>query len=888
MTAPREAVHSAWARVKALFQRARLDRELEEEMRLHLDKRAEEYGASGLRAEDARRAARLRFGNPLALREEARAAWSFRPLEALLQDARYAARLAARTPGLTAVAVVSLALGIGGNAAIFSLVNAVLLRPLPYAEPDRLVRLTGFYPKGAIEAMQSGSRALEIAGASADQAWNLTGSGEALRLTGAAVSANIFSVLGRGAALGRTFEAGDDRPGRDRVVLISHSLWQGRFGGDASVVGRAIVLDGVPRQVVGVMPAGFHFPSASVQAWVPLRLDPGQTDDYWGFGWMPAVARLRPGATLAQAQDELGALTRRVRPLFPWPSPTWNEGALLVPLQEDLVRDVRRRLLVLQAAVGIVLLIACANVASLLLSRSAARRREIALRAALGAGRGRILRQLLTESVALSLVGGALGVALGHVLLSSLASLLAADTRGFAPAAIDGGVLAFVAGLALLSGLVFGVAPALHATRVDLADAIKPAGRRSGTSSASGGSPLRSSFVAAEVALAVVLAVGAGLLIRTLWGLTRVDPGFRPQQTLAVPVSPNAASCRERAACVALYDGLLARVRSLSGVEDAAAVNALPLVGQQPLLPVELEGHPILPDDPKAPLLWAGAVTPAYFRVLGIPLRQGRTFEATDAERSARVVVLSASTAERFWPGANPLGKRLRVVWEPDWRTVVGVVGDVRQYTLSGRVPAEIMGTFYMPYPQGVALDRQLPRALTLFVRTSAEPTELASRVRGLVTSVDPDVPVGEARKLETVVAASVREPRSMTWLFAAFAGCALLLAAIGTYGVVAWAVAQRTYEIGVRVAVGATRREILGLVIGQSVRLVLAGLAIGVVAALALGRALATFLYGVSPADPFTFGAVAGVLIATAVLAGYLPARRAAATDPVRALRAD
>jgi putative ABC transport system permease protein len=399
---------------------------------------------------------------------------------------------------------------------------------------------------------------------------------------------------------------------------------------------------------------------------------------------------------------------------------------------------------------------------------------------------------------------------------------------------------------------------------------------------------LRSSFIAAEVALAVVLAVGAGLLIRTLWGLTSVDPGFRSEQTLAVQVSPNPASCEEAAACIALYDELVRRASGLPGVANAAAANAVPLRGQQPLLPVELEGHPIEPANPKAPLLWAGTVTPSYFGLLGIPVVEGRSFEAADGEGAARVVVVSASTAKRFWPGENAVGKRVRVVWDSSWRTVVGVVGDVHHYALSGRVPAEIMGSLYMPYAQGVALDRRLPRSMSLLVRSSAEPAEMSVALRGLVASVNPDVPVGEVRRLDAVVAASVDEPRSMMWLFAAFAGCALLLAAIGTYGVVAYATAQRRYEIGVRVAIGATRRDIFGLVLGQSVRLVLVGLGVGVVAALTLGRTLSTFLYGVSPYDPLTFAVVIAVLLGTALLAGYLPGRRAAATDPVKALRAD
>jgi putative ABC transport system permease protein len=703
-------------------------------------------------------------------------------------------------------------------------------------------------------------------------------------VSGNEVSASLFELLGRGAERGRVFEAGDDRPGRDGIVLLSHALWESRFGADPAIVGRTITVDGQGREVVGVMPPAFHFPSGEAQLWVPLRLDPGNPEDYWGFGWMPLVARLRPGATLPQARDELASLTVRIRPLFPWPATRWNEEATVVPLQEDLVKNVRSKLLVLQAAVAIVLLIACANVAGLLLSRGAARRREIALRAALGASRGRILRQLLTESVVLSVIGGVLGVALARAAAAFLRAALPPDARGFGFGGLDGGILAFATALSVASGLLFGLVPAASASRVDLAGTMKAAGARA---TGTGGPRLRGTFIAAEVALAVILTVGAGLLVRTLWSLVRVDPGFRPERTLTLRVTPNASTCRDRAACVALYDALLQRARDVEGVEDVAAANALPLHGEEPLLPVELEGHPLVPGDP-APLVWAGGVTPSYFRILRIPLLRGRSFEPTDAERTAPVVLVSASTARRYWPGEDAVGKRIRVVWDTEWRTVVGVVGDVRQYALDGRAPAEITGALYMPYPQSVALDRQLPVALSLFVRSAADPARVGSRLRALVAAVNPDVPVGDPRTMEAVVTSAVAEPRSTMWLFVAFAGCALLLAAIGTYGLVSYSTQQRTYEIGVRMSMGASRWDIAALVLGQGARLVLAGLAAGVLAALGLARALSGFLYGVGAADPVTFAAASGLLLATALVAGWVPARRAARTDPTVALRAD
>ncbi|HET9317234.1 MAG TPA: ABC transporter permease [Vicinamibacteria bacterium] len=877
------AWREAWWKLAALLRRRRLERDLDEELRFHLERRAQAFAADGLGDDDARLAAERRFGNALALKEACRDAWTFPRAEAFVQDARIALRALRKAPVFASVTVLSLAIGIGANVAMFSLVSGVLLRPLPYPEADRLVRLTGFYPRGALVAMQQRSRAMDVAGA-VPVAANLTGQGEAERLTVGVVSANLFAVLGRGPSLGRGFQAGDDVPGRDRLVVLGHSLWVDRFRSDPAVVGRTIALDGVERQVVGVMPAGFHFPTASTRAWIPLRLDPA-SEGYWGFGWMPLVARLRPGVDRAQAHEELRRLVDEVAKLFPWPAPTWNPAAAAIPLQDDVVRDIRPKLLVLQAAVGMVLLIACANVASLLLARATARRREMALRASLGAGRGRILRQLLTESAVLGLLGGTAGLLLAWLSLAGVRAALLDPSFDGTPVVIDGMALAFVAALALLCGLLFGLVPALAASRVDLIESIKSGSARSASR---GGVRARAAFIAAEVALAVVLAIGAGLLVRTLWGLTQAEPGFRAEQTLAVGAYPGESACEPRQRCVALYDGLRRRARESEGVTAAALASAVPMDGDQPLLPVELEGHPLSPVDATATLLWAGAVSPEYFDLLHIPLLRGRLFGASDVESSEPVVIVSAGTARRFWPGQDPIGRTVRVAWEPRWRTVVGIVGDVRQYALSGWTPQNIEGAVYMPYPQSVALDRRIPWAMTLLVRTSGSAPDLPSRLRGIVAGVSPDVPASEVRALSSLMETSVSEPRSLMWTFAAFAACALLLAALGTYGIVSYQLSQRTYEIGVRLAIGASRGHIFGLVVGQSLRLVAGGLAVGLLGAALLGRYLSSFLYGISAHDPLTFAGVAALLLATALLAAAGPGRRAARTDAVRALRAD
>jgi putative ABC transport system permease protein len=879
---------AAWKPLSRMSQqREAREQELEREIRSDLELEAEEQREAGVSADEAHYRALRAMGNTARVREDVRRTWRGAWAEQFWQDFRYGLRGLRRNKGFTVIAALSLALGIGGNAAIFSLVNAVLFQRLPYKDPDHLVQVTGYYPKGAIAAMQEQSRTMDIAAYSTDTEFNLTGHGEAVRLVGSAVTANLFSVLGVEVEVGRTLTKDESQPGRDRVVVVSDGLWRRKFAADPAVVGRMVSIDGVQREVVGVMPPGFEFPSANTQLWVPQRMDPSNPFDYWNTGFVPLIARLRDGATLTQARGEIRPLIAHAITLFPYPmAKTWNADSTVEPLQRFLVSDVRGKLLVLQCAVLLVLLVACANVASLLLARSAVRQKEMALRSALGADRGRIIRQLLTESIVLSLVGAAAGLALAYGVLSVAKLALPANMPGLAAVQIDPRVVAFAVVLAVVTGLAFGLIPAIAASRADLASTLRSAGRRAASSQGVRG---RAVLIAGEVALAVVLAVSAGLLVKSLWTLAHVNPGFAPEQILTVRVTPDQSLCEDRSRCVALYTQLLERIQSVSGVSSAGATNALPLSGEVPAVPLEMDDHPLVPGQTNAPMIWAGAVTPEYFPMMHVPLLAGRTFAPADSENSELVVVISAATAKRFWPRENPIGKHVRPVWgDQPWRTVVGVVGDVRLYKVAAELPDWISGVAYMPYSQAVGIDKKLPSTMTLLVRTSRDPNYVSNEIRRAVAQLNPDVPVGEVRTLEGIVATSKSQERSMMWLFLSFAGSAVLLAAIGTYGVVSFSTAQRMYEMGVRIALGATRRDLFGLVLKLSLKLVLTGLAIGVVLAIAATWTLRSFLYGVSSRDPLIFVAVAVLLIGVAIIAGLVPARRAARVDPMTALRAE
>ena len=875
----------AWNRVLFRWRRNQLDDELREELSFHLDQIQTERNGAGLAPQSAVEQSRRQLGNLTLAREECREMWSFMSLDRFLQDLRYAIRMYGRTPVFTAISVVSLALGIGGNAAIFSLVNALLVRPLPYTQPENLVRITGTYPRAAVPFFRERSRAMEIAAVSIGSEINLAGQGPAIRVTGSSASSNFLSVLGASVARGRNFKPGEESPGRDNVVILSHSLWKHRFGSDPSAVGRIIRLNGADREIVGIMPAGFSYPSARVQLWMPMRLDPSNFVEYWGTEYMPLVARLRPGAAIGEAQGEVRKLVSDLRGVFPFAmARDWNADSTAIPLQQDIIGDVRGKLIILLSAVGLVLLIACANVASLLLSRATTRRKEIALRAALGASRWRIVRQLLTESVGLALTGAGLGILLGAGGLSMFKALLPSSLPGLAEAAIDWQIVAAISALALLTGLASGIAPALSAYQVSVTETIKTGSQRS---TSGFWTRMRGVIIAGEVALTLVLLVSAGLLMRSLYKLSDVKPGFDSVRILTVQISPNESLCAQRAACIALYDKLLQRSSAVAGVKEAAIANSAPLDGQLPTIPVLVDGQPNTKDHPSDMLL-LGAVSAGYLEMMRIPLLAGRYLMRSDGANAAGVAVISAFAAKHFWPAESAIGKHIRPAGGKQWRTVVGVVGDVRHATLSKGLPDWIAGAIYLPYPQAVTEDGKLPAAMTLMAKVDANNGRTQSDIRQLAVDLDPNVPAGRVQALEEMVSGSIADFRSMMQVFLSFAGAAIVLAAVGIYGLMSYWVSQRTYEIGLRVAIGATRGQIVSMILAQGLRVSLYGVIGGILTAIALTRFLEALLYGVAATDSLTFAMVTALVLGVAVLAAAFPAWRATRIDPVKSLRAD
>jgi predicted permease len=877
-------LRQSFHRLRSLFRQAELDRDLDAEITSHLQLAIEENLQRGLDPVEARRRALLRFGGPQQAKEQHREARGLPFLEILFQDLRFAFRMLRKSPGFTAVAVLTLALGIAANTAIFSLVNGILLVPLPYPQPEKLVSITGTYPKGGVVAMREQMHTMDVAAYYEGHEFNLTGQGEPVRLTATVVLAEFFPVLGARPALGRTFLPGEDTPGNDNYVVLSHALWQQRFASDPTIIGRLIQLEGVSRQIVGVMPPDFRFPSSKTQIWVPLHNDPRNTILYWADDFMPVIGRLRPGVTLEQARTEIRIFQSRVGALFPWTMPKdWNADVSVLPLRSGMVADVRLRLLMLLGAVTLVVLIACVNVANLTLARSATREKEIAVRTALGAGRRRIVCQLLTESMLLAGFGGLLGLILATEGFSSLKAMLPADTPRLADAHIDWRVLVFTGGLAILTGLLSGLAPALQSLRTAPTETLRSGGR-AGTLPLS--RRLRSALVVAEIAFAVLLVTAAGLLIRSFWALSHVNPGFRSEHILTARISPNQIFCNDSERCLAFYRTLLEQVRSSPGVDSVALVNTLPLGGRVAKRSLEVENHTPSPGQDLSPLFWLHVVTPDYFRVMSIPILAGRTF--TDADLSGEpVVIIPAETARRFWPNQNAVGKHIQLLDDKSWRTIVGVTADVRAYDLQQTIPSWMKGVAYVPYNSSATLeDRRMPADLTIVMRTSVNSSQMGTTLREAVTGANPEAAVSEIKTMGAVLSDAVATPRSTALLFLMFAALALALGSIGIYGVLSFLVASRTREIGIRMALGAQRHEVLWSVLKEGGQTSFLGIALGMAAAFALMRVLSSELYGVSAADPLTFGSVALIVAFVALLACCIPASRAMRVDPMVALR--
>jgi putative ABC transport system permease protein len=870
------------ARLRGLLGRERVIGDIDKEFRSHVEMVTEENVRRGMRPDEARREALRSFGNVCAVRDAAYEVRGGGMLESILRDAKYGARSLAKNKGFTAVAVLTLALGIGANTAIFGVIDAVLLRPLPYPESERLVKVYGrdaageSFPVTPADFLEgyAHANAFEALSAYRDFSFNMTSQDRSERVSGVVVSPEFFNVMGVSPQLGRPITPALDAPGAPRVVVLGHTLWRERFGGDPNVIGRSIDLDGEPRTVVGVMPEGFRFP-ADADLWAssryavpehPLRptQDPTTRRDSQYFD---VVGRLRQGVSVEQARAEAGAIAARFKQQYGEAEEAVS--ASVFSLHEDVVGGTRTALLMLVGAVAILLLIACANVANILLARGATRQKEIALRLALGAGRVRLVRQFLTESLLLALAGGGLGVLLALWALAPLKALVPGEMSGGTALTLDARVLGFTALVSLVSALAFGLFPALSLASQDLNGALKEGGR--GGSSGARSNRARRVLVVSEIALAAVLLTGAGLLIRSLDRLLDVPLGFEPDKVLTAQLTLPQARYPEKPQRTAFVSRVLERLGGSPEVESAAVVSRIPLNFGRSTRSVEIQGK--TPQEIKVSPDYL-VTSPGYFRSMGIPLLAGRDFDERDAAGAQRVVVINEATARYLWPGENALGKLLKT--DDEWSQVVGVVANVRQVSLASPPPPAV----HVPYAQD-----PWP-FMSLVVRAKTTPAGAAPTLLGAVGGVDRDVPLYGVRPMEEVLATSVSARRWRTLLLSLFAFTALALACLGIYGVTAYSVTQRTHEIGIRMTLGARKGDVLKMVVGQGLKLAVVGVAAGLVAALLLSRLATSLLYGVEAADPVTLAAVAAILIGVTAAACLVPARRAARVDPLVALK--
>jgi predicted permease len=883
----------AWLRVLAsrtygLLSRRTADAEFKHELETHLDLLTEENVRRGMTPEEARRAARIRLGGESQLKEINRELRGLPMIETLLQDTRFALRMLFKNPGFTIVAVLTLALGIGANTAIFSVVYAVLLKPLPYAQPDQLfnvyqaepqegIPVDGWSYQNFLDLREQNHIFTEIAGTQHHQL-TLTGRGEPTVVNTSVVTPELFSVFGEKPLSGRNFLPEDGKPGAPPVVILSENLWRGYFGEDPNIIGTSIDLDARPFTVVGIMPSSFRFPqlTESDQLWIPVVQDPlfGPWTPRRGGHWLRVTGRLKPGVSVEQAQAELDAISARLARNFPAENTGWTIG--MTSLQENIVGDSRSPLLVLLAAVGLVLLIACANIANLLLTRATSRAREIAVRAALGAGRARIVRQLVSEAAVLGLLGGVAGIALAYWGVQALSSLLPASLPRMNAIRVDSLVLAFALLLSAIASCAFGLAPALFAANTNLQASLREGGGRSGESRSR--RRARSFLAAGEIALAMVLLVAAGLLLRSFSKLVSVSPGFDPQHIVNADISLPQFQYSKPQQWIAFSDELVARIHAEPGLQDSAVAVPRPIADGCANLGFDIVGSPPLSPGSSRTADFV-SVSPNYFHVMDIPLLSGRLFDQRDVFSSPRATVISKELAREYFPNQDPLGKQLffGFAYNPgEAREIVGIVGDVRDEGL-GQAPGPMM---YVPFDQFPLWGANLVIKSTLGVST------ISAAVRRQVQAIDKDLPVTDVTKMPDIINASVAQPRFRTFLLGLFAAIALVLAATGIFGVISYSVSRRTNEIGVRVALGASRGMILRMILRETLTLALAGLAVGLPCALAASRFVGHLLFDVSPNDPIILGAVTLVLLTVAILAGYLPARRAMRVDPLVALR--
>jgi predicted permease len=883
-------LRALWMRLRGLVN-AQQANEFDAELESHLAMDAEMAERSGLSPDQARRQALIRLGGAEQARQAYRDRATLPPLESALQDVRFALRQMRKAPGFTLTAVLTLALGIGANAVIYTLVDSILLRPLPYARQDRLVRISGVnsptFPKGWIRELGSHSSALTaIAGFGASAESNVSDFDAPDRVFGSSVTVNAFDTLGIHPAIGHFFTPDDAVARQDNEVVLSYGYWRQRFAGDVSAIGRQIRIDGVSRRIIGVMPAGVHFPYADTQFVIPVSYRGGDLFDPWSNFDLRAFGRLADGASPAQAQAELRRLHSVLLPVFPFRMPDiWASDMTAVPLLESQTGAIRPRLLLLFGAVGLILLIACANVANLLLARASAREREIAVRSALGASGRRLIQQLLSESVVLGIAAGIVGLAAALASLRLFVRILPADTPRIQDISLHFGDIAFTLAASVFAGLLFGLIPSIKMASMNLLSTLRLGGRGLAGKGSRFGLPMI--LVMAQIGLTVVVITAAGLVLHSLYKLSRVDPGFRTDHTVTAEVALDATACKEKGRCQSFFETLLDRAGGIAGVESVALANILPLSGPDDNYVYDAEDHPR--DARQGALLATGRiVSPGYFDVLGLRLMRGRLLDAQDSSGATHAVVVNERIAQRLWANQNPIGKHLiNVTDEPTpavWDSakaslVVGVVRNSHDGSLQGDFHDEV----YLP----ITPAREQPVMYAL-LRGHTAPAETAAGLRRAVAGIDSLVSVTRVRTLDDLVASSVSAPRTLAILLLGFGGLAVIIGSVGVYSLIAYIVSWRTREIGLRIALGAQRWQIMLAVVRQSLFLAGGGCVAGLACALALSRLLRSFLFEVNALDPVTFSLVPLLIAVVALIAAWIPARRAAAVDPMQALRAD